>query len=543
MNPSAGRPGRRSVGWSLRAQLAVALVAAVALFGAAAALLTARAYRQDRSGAGRQLATLARSAATQLDTQVAQAQQLLIGIAAQDAIAGLDVNRCGLVLSGFRGLGPGYLVLVGPDDRVLCSSHAPGEVPAGAFAGAGWAAQARRTGRPVHAEPVDDPVGHKPSLVLAAPVPHPPAGTAPAVLAAVLDLDSFAPDLVGPLESDRGTVVAAVDATGTTILFRHPGSYAGRPLTPTGDRGSSLFQAKGFDGIERVYRAVTAPVLGWRVVAGTPVSVAFAPARRTVSQSVALTVVVFCMLAFLAVYLSRRLVRPADTALAERVAELGEARDELQRALVRFTEVQEDERRTIARTVHDDTIQSLIATMWALDDLGAADLSPRAAEVLERVRTNLARAVGSARSLLFELRPPALDELGLSAAVGQQLEHLERETGITASLDSDVGGHLPVHLETLAFRVAQEALRNVRQHSAAKSAAVSIRRYDDHVVVEVDDDGVGVDVADLMSGGPARAGVVGMRETIAMYGGSFSIGPRPAGGTRVTFSLPLPPAS
>src|SRR5206468_13014375 len=192
-----------------------------------------------------------------------------------------------------------------------------------------------------------------------------------------------------------------------------------------------------------------------------------------------------------------------------RVAELAETRDELQRALVRFTEVQEDERRTIARAVHDDTIQALIATMWALDDLEGAETSPHAAEVIERVRANLAKAVGAARSLLFELRPPALDELGLSAAVSQQLEHLGRETGITVSLDSDVGGHLPVHLETLAFRTAQEALRNVRQHAAASSASVSIRRYDDRVVVEVDDDGVGVDLAHLVTADPARAGIVG----------------------------------
>ena len=541
----AWRPGRRSPGWSLRAQLTVALVVAVAIFGAAAALLTARAYRQDRAAAGRQLASLARSAATRLDTQLTQSEQLLAGIAAQDAIAGLDITSCGLVLSGFRNFGPGYLVLVGPDDRVLCSSRPAGEVAPTAFTGAGWAADARRTGRPLHVEPVAEPVGRHPSIILAAPVPQPPAGAAPAVLAAVLDLDSFAPDLVGPLETDRGTVIAAVDAPGTTILFRHPGNYAGRPLQTRDPRGpgSSLFEGKGFDGVRRVYRAVTAPGLGWHVVAGTPVSVAFAPAHRTVSQSVALTIVVFCMLAFVALYLSRRLVRPADTALAERVAELAEARGELQRALVRFTEVQEDERRTIAQAVHDDTIQALIATMWALDDLDAAETSPRTAEVLERVRANLTQAVGAARSLLFELRPPALDELGLTAAVGQQLESLQRDAGLAVSLDSDVTGHLPVHIETLAFRAAQEALRNVRRHAAATAAAVTIRRDDDHVVVEVDDDGIGVNLADLVTAGPARAGIVGMRETIAMHGGSFSIGPRPAGGTRVTFSLPLPPAS
>ena len=596
---SMRRSGRRSRGWPLPAQLAVALVVSVALFGAAAALLTARAYREDRAAAGRQLATLAKVSATRLDNQVAQSEQVIGGIAAQDAIRGLDRDRCGLVLGGFRGLGPGYLVLIGRDGAVLCSSQAPGEVPPGAYAGAGWVADARRSGNAVHAEPVSDPVTGRPSMVIATPVPGAPAdgppgaGRPPAVLAAVLELDSMAPDLVGPLEADRGTVVAAVDAAGTTVLFRYPGHYAGRAVAAN-DRGSSLFQAKGLDGVERVFRAVTAPQLGWRVLAGTPVSVAFAPARRTVSQSVTLTAVVFCMLALLALLLTRRLVRPtqalttaivaaragddaapapeegpaelarmaaefnalqaarvaeeaarraSETALAERVAELAEARAELQRALVRFAEVQEDERRLIAHAVHDETIQALIATMWALDDLDAEETTPHVAEVLGRVRDNLSTAVGAARSLLFELRPPALDELGLAAALEQQLEHLGRETGIAVGFECDVHGRLPVHVETLAFRTAQEALRNIRQHAAARSVDVSIRRHDDRLIVEVDDDGVGVRPADLLAAGPARAGIVGMRETIGMYGGTFTIGPRPSGGTRVTFSLPLPSPS
>jgi|GEM_PF-5268472 len=597
---STRRPGRRSRGWSIRAQLAVALVAAVALFGTAAALLTARAYQDDRAAAGRQLETLARAAAARLDSQVAQAEQLLGALAAQDAITALDAGRCGLVLGGFRGLGPGYLVLVGPDGDVLCSSRSGGELAPGAFAAAGWLAEARRAGRAVHAEPVTDPVTQQPTMVIATPVPPaggtpaatgtPAVGQTPAVLAAVLDLDGFAPDLVGPLEVDRGTVVAALDAAGTTVLFRNPGHYAGRAIA-AGDRGTSLFQAKGFDGVERVLRSVTAPQLGWHVYAGTPVSVAFAPARRTVTHSIALTVVVFCMLALLAGLLTRRLVRPtrvlaeaivaaragagappapedgpaelarvaaefnalqaarateeagrraADAELAERVAELGEARAELRRALVRFTELQEDERRSIAQAVHDETIQALIATLWALDDVNAEETSPPVAAVLDRVRGNLSATVNAARSLLFELRPPALDELGLAAAVEQQLDRLGRETGIAVAFDSDVRGRLPLHLETLAFRTAQEALRNVRQHASARSARVAIRRYDDRLEVDVDDDGVGVRPDDLVASGPARAGIVAMREAVRMHGGTFAIGPGPAGGTRVSFSLPVP---
>jgi signal transduction histidine kinase len=584
--PRSWRPSGRSRSWSLRAQLAVALVVAVGLFAAAASLLTARAYRQDRASAGRQLARLAESAAARLDSQVVQSQQLLAAIAAQDAIVALDPQGCGLVLSGFRGLGPGYLALVRADGRVVCSSRPPGEAfPAGGFATAGWLADTLRTGTAIHAEPVPDPVTGRPSLVMATPV----AGGRPgAVLVAVLDLEGFATDLVGPLEEDRGTVVGALDAAGTRMLFRHPGQYAGRAVSGN-QVGSSLHEAKGIDGVKRVYRSVTAPQLGWEVYAGTPVSVAFAPARRTVSQSILLTLVVVCMLAVMTLLLSRRLLRPArtlttaivaarsgtrgavapedgpaelarmaaefnalqvarvaeetrrkaaDASLADRMAELAAMRAELQRALVRFTEVQEDERRRIAHTVHDETIQALIATMWALDDLESEAGSP-AADVLERVRENLAGAVNSARQLLFDLRPPALDELGLSAAIEQQLQRLAAEDGLAVEFESNCTGRLSPHVETLAFRTAQEALRNVHQHAGATAAWVTVRRADGHLDIGVEDDGIGVRQEHLVPGGPSRSGMVAMREAIAMCGGRFAIGPRSPRGTRLSFSVPL----
>jgi signal transduction histidine kinase len=557
----------------------VALVVSVFLFATAASLLTARAYRQDRAAAGRQLARIAGAAAARLESQMAQTQQLLGGIAAHETISGLDAEGCGLVLSGFRGLGPGYLVLVRADGRVLCSSRPPGEAPpSGAYADAGWLAEALRTGTAVHAEPISDPVTRRWSMVLATPVPGSPRA---AVLAAVLDLDGFAPNLVGPLEEDRGTVLGATDAAGTALLFRHPGQYAGRPVT-VDLSGSSLLERTGIDGVQRVYRVVKAPQLGWRVFAGTPVSVAFAPARRTVSQSILLTAVVIAMLALLTVLLSHRLLRPtraltnaivaarsgtadaqapedgptelarmaaefnalqaarkaADAALIERMAELAETRAELRRALVRFTEMQEDERRRIAHAVHDETIQALIATMWALDDLDS-EKGSATADVLERVRANLIGAVTAARQLLFELRPPALDELGLAAAILQQLQQLGAETGINVEFDSKFEGRLSAHLETLAFRTTQEALRNIHQHARATKAWVTLQRTNGSLVVGVEDDGVGVLLDDLESGVPARAGIVAMRETITMCGGSFALGPRSPRGTRVSFSLPI----
>src|SRR4051794_13677884 len=109
-------------GWSLRAQLVAAVVTAVALFAAAAAMFTAPSYRADRAAAGRDLSRWAGAAAARLDKQVSAGERRVGGLAGQDAIVSLDRDRCQLLLGGFRGLGPGPLVVVGPDDSLLCSS-------------------------------------------------------------------------------------------------------------------------------------------------------------------------------------------------------------------------------------------------------------------------------------------------------------------------------------------------------------------------------------------------------------------------------------
>ncbi|MGH9034878.1 MAG: ATP-binding protein, partial [Acidimicrobiia bacterium] len=324
--------------------------------------------------------------------------------------------------------------------------------------------------------------------------------------------------------------------------------------------------------------------LGWHVYAGLLTSVAFAPAREAVDQAAILAALVFLALAVLSFLLHRQVVRPAwaltsaivtarddprappapvrgpaelariavefnslqeararsEEALSQRVAELADARAELRRALVHFTRAQEEQRRLVAQTLHDQTVQSLIATSWSLEDLAEGGDPSRRAEVIERARTNLGHAVAAARSLIFALRPPLLDEVGLPAAVEQQLARLAEETGLRTSLKSQLEGRLPSHLETLAFRTTEEALRNIRLHARASSVEVHIAGGTGGLEVMVDDDGVGFEPATLSPPGPGggRVGLVSMRETINMAGGDFTVGPRPAGGTRVSFSLP-----
>jgi signal transduction histidine kinase len=196
----------------------------------------------------------------------------------------------------------------------------------------------------------------------------------------------------------------------------------------------------------------------------------------------------------------------------------------------------------LAQAIHDHTIQPVIATLWALDDLAESSAEGPSLALIRQARAHLQEAIAAARSLITELRPPLLDELGLVAAVEQQLSRLAEETGLEVSLVDELPRRLPPHLETLAFRTTEEALRNVRQHSRASSVAVDIHARGDTVEVVVDDDGVGVPFDGLLgTAGDGHLGLVSMRETIAIAGGTFTIGLRPAGGTRVSFTLPADP--
>lgn len=566
--------------------MAGAVALCVTLFSVAAGLLTAGAYRHDRDMAQTQLGRLARAAAGALVDTIDQTQTLLSGIAAQEAVATLDTEQCQPVLQGFSGIGEAHLVLVNARGRTLCSSLAAVAPGGDDYAGAPWLAEVRQAQGPIHSEPWLDPVTSRPSLVMA--VPAPPGGPATAVLGAVLALDSLVPDVVGPLERSRGTVLVLLDAARRTVLAGSRAGLAGRALgdVPFARRAASVeFEAAYPDDRRRVYHQATVPGLGWHVYAGLPTSVAFAPAREAVDQAAILAATVFLALAVLSVLLHRQVVRPAwaltsaivsarndprappapvrgpaelariavefnslqeartrsEEALSQRVAELADARVELRRALVHFTRAQEEQRRLVAQTLHDETVQSLIATSWSLEDLAEGCDTSRRAEVIERARTNLGHAVAAARSLIFALRPPLLDEVGLPAAVEQQLARLAEETGLRTSLKSELEGRLPSHLETLAFRTTEEALRNIRLHARASSVEVHITGGTSSLEVRVDDDGVGFDPATLSPPGPGggRVGLVTMRETIIMAGGDFTVGPRPAGGTSVSFSLPV----
>jgi PAS domain S-box-containing protein len=211
------------------------------------------------------------------------------------------------------------------------------------------------------------------------------------------------------------------------------------------------------------------------------------------------------------------------------------ARDDLRR-LVR---VQEDERRRIARELHDTVSQLLTALLLGIRAVrDAGPLSPLALtrlDDLQRVAHELGR---SARNLAVRLRPTVLDDLGLEPALGQLVGEWSAQTGLaidfqTAGLES---ARLPAEVETVLYRVVQEALTNVAKHARAQQVSVVVSRHNGYVTAVVEDDGVGFDPK---SAGSDRLGLIGMYERVALVGGELDIESTPGAGTTTIARVPV----
>jgi two-component system sensor histidine kinase UhpB len=193
---------------------------------------------------------------------------------------------------------------------------------------------------------------------------------------------------------------------------------------------------------------------------------------------------------------------------------------------------QEEERARIARDLHDEVNQSLTGLLLRLEAVREAappELEPELAET--RALAN--QAMRELLSLARQLRPTALDDLGLAAAIAGQLEQLE-SGGVKAELstDGDFSG-LDDDVQLVVYRVAQEALANAARHSGAGRIAVALRRAGDGVELEVADDGRGFPFEESERG----LGIGGMRERALLVGGELIIESRPGEGTTVRLSV------
>jgi signal transduction histidine kinase len=209
-----------------------------------------------------------------------------------------------------------------------------------------------------------------------------------------------------------------------------------------------------------------------------------------------------------------------------------------------ITRAQEDERQRIARELHDETIQMLIVLSRRLEALitPSEPMSETTRQRLRSLQELIRNTSGGIRRFVRELRPPTLDHLGLVATIEGLTRDLAEKDELEAELRAtgDVR-RLTSEEELVLFRIAQEALSNVRRHSAASQVIVRLGFYPDKVLMAVDDNGRGFHVPermdDLVSMG--RLGLIGMQERARTLGGTLTIQSEPGRGTVVTVDVPI----
>jgi signal transduction histidine kinase len=210
-------------------------------------------------------------------------------------------------------------------------------------------------------------------------------------------------------------------------------------------------------------------------------------------------------------------------------------------ALRRSIEASESERSRWARELHDETLQQLAALRVLLSGARRSGDSERMGGAIDSALEQITTAIGDLRSLITELRPAALDELGTKPALESLVERVARQTDLEIELEVDLdyedreAGHRHVpELEATMYRLVQEALTNVAKHAAATRVTVSVSDRGDEIVVMVRDDGDGFDVQESSGG----FGLLGMRERLALVSGTLEVESTPGRGTLICATMP-----
>jgi two-component system NarL family sensor kinase len=246
-------------------------------------------------------------------------------------------------------------------------------------------------------------------------------------------------------------------------------------------------------------------------------------------------------LAFLYLSLFPILVRVSRT-LSRQNARLEEQARDRRRLLDTVLRTSEEERKLLAAELHDGPIQRLAGLGYRLErarnrlDRGQAE---GAGAMLGELQDGLSEETRRLREMMAELRPPVLDQRGIDSALRDHAAAFERSWGVGCSVRASLDRRLDPDVETVLYRVAQEALTNVAKHAHAEQAWVSLRTRNGSVVLEVGDDGIGFDTLyATSSGGRDHFGLTAMRERVEMAGGRWEIHSSPGQGTRVVAEFP-----
>jgi len=230
--------------------------------------------------------------------------------------------------------------------------------------------------------------------------------------------------------------------------------------------------------------------------------------------------------------------------IARDVTEERRMQDSLRYYLSHVTKVQEEERRRIARELHDDTSQALYALSRQVDNFARnnSHQAPNTTAFLKELQEQLNKTLQGIRRFTQELRPSMLDDLGLLATLRWQVSDLEKQSGVEVRLTViGIERRFSAEMELTIFRIVQEALRNVEKHARASKVEVKIEFCEGKTKISIGDNGKGFDsgrsLADLPREG--KLGIAGMEERVRLLNGNMRIESKPDKGTKVMIEVPI----
>jgi signal transduction histidine kinase len=243
--------------------------------------------------------------------------------------------------------------------------------------------------------------------------------------------------------------------------------------------------------------------------------------------------------------------RQLETLVESRTAKLAESNEQLRREMAerealrrKLLHAQEEERRRIARELHDQMGQNLTALNVGLKSLLDRQSRSGLGSRVQRLQELATQTARDLHRVAVELRPAALDDLGLVRAIRALADTWSTRYGI--DVDFEAGQYQPAGIssetETILYRIIQEGLNNVAKHSGATGVALVLRRTPEHVHAIIEDDGRGFNVrlASQSGNGSGRLGLLGIQERLGMVGGSLQVESAPESGATLIARIPIP---